>query len=419
MGEKLALWELDPLFSAAEDVQHSADKMDSAYREWIHGHGNQIGELITAFETTKWQLEEFEKAFTKERLKDYRSGGALARYRPFIEAIRHHISLVESSLRISGIEQDSHGLHVISMGDVDRDEFANFLLGNKVMGSNDKNGYIYPSEECQTEGGNVYSYDKNGQGPLTREYSVSLNRDIQEGAQTSMADELRQSPVFGSQLCDFEGKASISVSRPELKSPVIDDRLLLSANRSFSSKNSKRMDFDRRNGNIGNGLLDWEDGVASNADKVKELRKYSDKYQSWNSWFISIGQHLGGKLQHSKSGVKRYKDGESDLIANFQNETFTGSLRNGSAFDFEKGESSKPSTSGRRWNGISFIVEKVKQSTILRRKSEQKLLHSRPVHFIHAPPKYFLALSVIIAIGVYFWFLSKSMVIVTGVVRGN
>jgi len=179
------------------------------------------------------------------------------------------------------------------------------------------------------------------------------------------------------------------------------------------------MDFDRRNGNIGNGLLDWEDGVASNADKVKELGKYSNKYQSWNSWFISIGQHLGGKLQHSKSGVKRYKDGESGLIANFQNETFTGSLRNGSAFDFEKGESSKPSTSERRWNGISFIMEKVKQSTILRRKSEQKLLHSRPVHFIHAPPKYFLALLVIIAIGVYFWFLSKSMVIVTGVVRGN
>jgi len=33
-----------------------------------------------------------------------------------------------------------------------------------------------------------------------------------------------------------------------------------------------------------------------------------------------------------------------------------------------------------------------------RRKSKQKLLHSRPTHFIHAPPKYFLALLVIIAI---------------------
>jgi hypothetical protein len=419
MGEKLALWELDPLFSAAEDVQHSADKMDSAYRAWIHGHGNQIGELITAFETTKWQLEEFERAFTKECRKDYRSGGALARYRPFIEAIRHHISLVESNLRISGIEQDSRGLHVISMGDGDRDEFANFLLGNKVMGSNDKNGYIYPSEECQTEGGNVHSYYENHQGPLTCEHRVSLNRDVQEGAQTSTADELHQSPVFGSQLYDFEGKTSISVSSPELKGPVINDRLLLSANRSFSSKNSKRTDFDCRNESIGNGLLDWEDGVASNADKVKEPGRYTNKYQSWNSWFLSIGQHLGGKLLHSKSGVKRYKDGESDSIANSQKETFIGSLRNGSAFDFEKGESSKLSTSGRRWNGISFILDKVKQSAVLRKKSEQKMLHSRPVRFVHTVPKYFLVLLVIIAIGMYFWFLSRSMVIVTGVVRGN
>lgn len=419
MGEQLAMWELDPLFSAAEDVQHSADKMDSAYRAWIHGHGNQIGELITAFETTKWQLEEFERAFMKACLKDYRSQGALARYRPFIEAIRHHISLVESNLRISGIEQDVHGLHVISMGDGDRDEFANFLLGNKVMGSNDKNGYSYPSEECQTEGGNVHSYDENSQGPLTCEYRVSLNRDVQEGAQTSTADELHQSSVFGSQLYDFKRKTSISVSSPELISPVISDRPLLSAGRSFLSKNSKRIDFDCRNEKIGNGLPHWEDGDASNSDKVKEAGKYTNNYQSWISWFLSVGQHLGGKLQYSKSGVKRYKDGESDLIASSQKETFIGSLRNGSAFDFEKGESSKLSTNGRRWNGISFIFEKVKQSAVLRKKSEQKMLHSRPVHYVHALPKYFLVLLVIIAIGVYFWFLSKSMVIVTGVVRGN
>ena len=38
-------------------------------------------------------------------------------------------------------------------------------------------------------------------------------------------------------------------------------------------------------------LLDWQDGVASNADKMKRLGKYSNKY---HSWFISIGQHLGG-----------------------------------------------------------------------------------------------------------------------------
>ncbi|XP_078435086.1 uncharacterized protein LOC144706075 isoform X2 [Wolffia australiana] len=79
MTVKPSRWETDPLLSAAEVVQDSADRMESLYRLLIHEldiasedhskvHKLPISlkfhkrNLVTALETTKWQLEDFERA---------------------------------------------------------------------------------------------------------------------------------------------------------------------------------------------------------------------------------------------------------------------------------------------------------------------------------------------------------------------
>eukprot|EP01018_Ginkgo_biloba_P028477 Gb_35720 [translate_table: standard] len=440
MGDQFALLELDPLFSAAEDVQQSADRMDSAYRAWIHSNSTTHGtkpdqtvasvevqrkELITAFETTKWQLEEFERAFTEANLKDHRSERPLARYIPFIEAISHQISLVQSNLRNSGNEQASHGLHVVSMGDGDRDDLANFLLGNQLTKSNAENGRIYPIEDYPTdERVNDHSHAVTSKEFLTCEYTVPLNMDVQPRPCPSREDEVQQSHMFGSREHGLKGKNSIIVLPRGLENPLNGDRLFCSADQSLLERNTKRTDFVRRNGSIGNGLLDWQDGsrATTNVDKGKELRKINNGYQSWNSWFLSVGHHLRGKLQHSKSGVKRYKDGDTDLMMYSRKETSAASIGNESASDMEKGESSNLTTSGRSWNGFSSVftnILKQKQSDALRTKSEQKLLRSHAVRFVHTPSRYLLLLLLLTAVSVYFWFLSKSVLLVSGVVQGN
>ncbi|KAG6411804.1 hypothetical protein SASPL_129888 [Salvia splendens] len=65
------LWQKDTFFSAAEEVQQSADIMESSYRTWLRARTEGCQqedldelsrELQMALSTAKWQLEEFEKA---------------------------------------------------------------------------------------------------------------------------------------------------------------------------------------------------------------------------------------------------------------------------------------------------------------------------------------------------------------------
>ncbi|TYI87186.1 hypothetical protein E1A91_D04G118100v1 [Gossypium mustelinum] len=78
MGSSLLQWESDPLFSAAEVVQDSADRMESIFRLLLHEQnlveannydpklltliGYHSRDLATILETAKWQLEDFERA---------------------------------------------------------------------------------------------------------------------------------------------------------------------------------------------------------------------------------------------------------------------------------------------------------------------------------------------------------------------
>lgn len=78
MAKSFHAWESDPLFSAAEVVQDSADRMESAFRMLLHEQSLLQGDpsdtkllssieyhrrdLATALGTTKWQLEDFESS---------------------------------------------------------------------------------------------------------------------------------------------------------------------------------------------------------------------------------------------------------------------------------------------------------------------------------------------------------------------
>jgi hypothetical protein len=49
-----------------EDAQFSIEQMDLAYKSWVHENHNQIEELITSIEKTKWKLEELKRDYKLE-----------------------------------------------------------------------------------------------------------------------------------------------------------------------------------------------------------------------------------------------------------------------------------------------------------------------------------------------------------------
>ncbi|KAJ0963444.1 hypothetical protein J5N97_028566 [Dioscorea zingiberensis] len=133
-------WEKDPFFSAAEEVQESADRMESVYRQWIHEMKRASDpilssptcsaelqrELRTALGTAKWQLEEFERAVTSNDEACSAGKDTRTRHSQFIVAIRSRISLVEKSLKETSSEGNST-MSWVRLDEGECDELALFL----------------------------------------------------------------------------------------------------------------------------------------------------------------------------------------------------------------------------------------------------------------------------------------------------
>ncbi|KAI5675360.1 hypothetical protein M9H77_06310 [Catharanthus roseus] len=130
------LWQKDTFFSAAEEVQRSADIMESAFRTWLRekkeGTRPQFWDDLTrelqmALGTAKWQLEEFERAV---RLS-YRSRDdeiTMTRHRQFVSVIEEQISSVEEALRES-FDDEKKPLRWVNLDEKERDDLALFLSG--------------------------------------------------------------------------------------------------------------------------------------------------------------------------------------------------------------------------------------------------------------------------------------------------
>ncbi|CAL1410635.1 unnamed protein product [Linum trigynum] len=141
MATSFDRWEKDPFFPAAEEVQESADRMESTYRTWVHAKKDSSTmwdaeelrrDLHTTLGTTKWQLEEFAKA-VKSSYINSSTDGASERHRQFIIAIEHHISRVEASLKEFANSSGDASLPWVTLDEGERNELAAFLSGPSSM----------------------------------------------------------------------------------------------------------------------------------------------------------------------------------------------------------------------------------------------------------------------------------------------
>lgn len=140
MASHLDQWEKDPFFRAAEEVQESADRMESTYRTLIHASKEPSvwnsealrRDLRTSLGTTKWQLEEFERAvvlsYDKKSTDDTKD-----RHRDFINAMESQISRVETSWNDSSVSTGKPPRPWV-LDEGERRELALFLSGSVTAG---------------------------------------------------------------------------------------------------------------------------------------------------------------------------------------------------------------------------------------------------------------------------------------------
>ncbi|KAK6244529.1 hypothetical protein QUC31_010938 [Theobroma cacao] len=147
MGSSLLQWESDPLFSAAEVVQDSADRMESIFRLLLHdqslvqsNHSDpklltsieyHRRDLVTILETAKWQLEDFERAVSSSARMDqsHAREDVISRHKQFIRAISEQINHVEKSLEKMSMGNSLKNSEWGNLNKQDRDGLALFLSG--------------------------------------------------------------------------------------------------------------------------------------------------------------------------------------------------------------------------------------------------------------------------------------------------
>ncbi|XP_071698453.1 uncharacterized protein [Rutidosis leptorrhynchoides] len=140
------LWQKDIFFSAAEEVQASADIMESAYRTWVRQKREGLKstdldelcrELQTALGTAKWQLDEFQRAVRlsyKNTVNDVKT----KRHEQFVSAIASQISRVETALKEYFSDEVRKPLRWVNLDEEERDDLAMFLSGSSVSSRSTK-----------------------------------------------------------------------------------------------------------------------------------------------------------------------------------------------------------------------------------------------------------------------------------------
>lgn len=145
MASTFDRWEKDPFFSAAEEVQGSADRMESIYRTWIHAKKdtsevwdlNELQrDLQTTLGTTKWQLDEFERAVKSSYTSCSSADDAKHRHHDFVTAIENQTSNVENSLKESSFSHGRMPLPWVLLNEGERNELALFLSGPSASSAN-------------------------------------------------------------------------------------------------------------------------------------------------------------------------------------------------------------------------------------------------------------------------------------------
>ncbi|KAE9609371.1 hypothetical protein Lalb_Chr08g0245491 [Lupinus albus] len=182
MASSFDRWEKDPFFNAAEEVQESSDRMESAYRTWIHAKKDPLSpwnneelhrDVHTALGTAKWQLDEFQHAVSSS-YSESSSEDAIIRHQDFISAIENKVAQIEHSLRESSHSGDKAHPTWVRLDEGERNELALFLSGMPAYEGKSPRKCIRSGSE------NPQSSDKDSFSNVSDNVRVSSGQGLSE-----------------------------------------------------------------------------------------------------------------------------------------------------------------------------------------------------------------------------------------------
>ncbi|XP_006855024.2 uncharacterized protein LOC18444797 isoform X2 [Amborella trichopoda] len=346
MAANFKRWERDPLFSAAEIVQDSADRMESILRTLMHEHSLlQDGpaesrllssmefhrrDLITALGTTKWQLEDFERAVNLSALSDkvHLDEDAMSRHKQFIRAIREQIAVTGKCLESIPVGEDSKNTQWVDLNEQDRECLAQFISGGDSLNDtshydNERNIMSRYLDATATASGFAESSDEIVELKVE---DAPFNGETQHSKTQHLDNGLSKKP--GSCLDLYEQNEKIK---------YVDPQMLVQLD-------SKGL------GEMGCG--------AENISLKNKFRVFGTRIGLWGL-LSNLG--MTPATERSRSLMKRRKDGETSGY---------------DCLDIEQMESSSslglpPRKQGSNFEGVAYDLRPCSWSTVLQRKFQR------------------------------------------------
>ncbi|KAI3726636.1 hypothetical protein L1987_66435 [Smallanthus sonchifolius] len=227
MASQFEQWEKDPFFPAAEEVQESADGMESTYRTLIHALKEPSvwktedlrRDLRTALGTAKWQLDEFERA-VNDSYSNSSCNETKTRHSEFVSAMKNQVSKVEKCLNeLTGVTKKPPRPWV-RLDEGESKELALFLSGKPAENVVDQS-----TPECS----NKFSKHRRtaSAGADIGAWNIEVADDVSVGGVDGKTEQTpRKTPSFSGFLNTMEFASKLQWSKNEYrKLKVIDQKL--------------------------------------------------------------------------------------------------------------------------------------------------------------------------------------------------
>lgn len=350
MASDLCRWEVDPFFAAAEDVQDSADRMESAYRTWLHDQSLRESnptdtelvslieirkrELITALGTAKWQLEDFERAIrvTASTNKAYSKEDAPTRHMQFIGAIRNQIASIEKELQDSIKKDGNRSLQWVDLDDRERDDLAMFLSGGGSLKNTIEQGTCRNITEQQSKRSIATSANLLGTKDVV-ELRLDDTQLLHPATGQSKLQCIRHSRTNAACALDthHNGFTDSEASNKDSEF-VVDMARKLSGTRDdrHSGDSLERATGHKRSASAGAEFGAWKIVTADNDIGKRSYNSRCENFDNGlNFWGFISNLKFMPRLNFSKSGMKRWKDGEGSSTNHCNHEQMVVPSSNG------------------------------------------------------------------------------------------
>uniref|UniRef100_A0A0D6R0Z5 Syntaxin 6/10/61 N-terminal domain-containing protein n=1 Tax=Araucaria cunninghamii TaxID=56994 RepID=A0A0D6R0Z5_ARACU len=326
-------WEVDPFFSAAEDVQDSADRMESAHRTWLHDQSlakanptdmelaNVIElrrrELLIALGTTKWQLEDFERAVKviAPNCKVLSAEDSSSRHMQFIVAIQNQIASIEKALQDAATNNGDRSLQWVDLDEQERDDLAIFLSGPSPRKSSVEHSICRSITEQQVKE-NPASLANSQE---TEDMVASKLDDISLlPGKKGWSKSQRHPTNDGTCVLGNFGNGftkSVLMSRDSDLGMELSHRVSESRDDWHTGWSTERASGHKRSASAGAEFEAWKVAIADNDGGERSHDSGSENLANrLNIWGLLRNLNFLSKLKVARSGMKRWKDGESSTM---------------------------------------------------------------------------------------------------------